>query len=171
MNITDFDALFWVKCLEVALIASVKFLLAPFEAERQGFTMTQAMLITTSGGLAGITAFLFAGDALFTGWRHLKAMVLALFSKKTTSELENKMPKKVKPEGRIIHFVRTRFGLGGIAFVTPCIISIPVGTLVAAGLYRSKWRIFMYTGFWLVCWSFLLNFAAQYLELSQYLNF
>jgi len=168
---TEPDALFWAKCLEVFLIAGVKFLLAPFEAERQGFTFIQAFVITTGGGLTGITAFLFAGEALFAGWRHLKALVLAAFSKRTSSQIENQMPKKIKPEGRIIHFVRTRFGLGGIAFVTPCIISIPVGTLVAAGLYRSKWKIFIYTSFWLLCWSLLLNFVAQNLELSRYLHF
>jgi hypothetical protein len=166
-----YDALFWAKCLEVALIASVKFLLAPFEAERQGFTMIQSLIITTSGGLVGITAFLFAGDYIFAGWRHLKAMVLALFSKKNTAQIERKMPKKIKPEGKVIQFVRTRFGLIGIAFVTPCIISIPVGTLVAAGLYRSKLKIFLYSAFFLVFWSLLLNFVAQYMELSRYLTF
>jgi hypothetical protein len=167
----DADAVFWLKCLEVALIASVKFLLAPFEAERQGFGMMQSLVITTLGGLTGIAAFLFAGDALFAGWRHLKALFLSVFSKKTTDQIERKMPKKVKPEGRIIQYVRTRFGLAGITFVTPCIISIPIGTLIAAGLYRSKMKIFMYSGFWLICWSLLLNYAAQYLELSRFLSF
>ncbi len=58
-----------LKILEVALIAGVKFVFAPFEAERQGFNFGEALLISVAGGIFGIIAFTFIGDAIAYGWR------------------------------------------------------------------------------------------------------
>ena len=169
MNISD--PVFWLKALEVALISSVKFLLAPFEAERQGFDMMQSFIITTIGGFIGITAFIFAGKYIFSFWIHFLAMIKSVFLNKKSSEIEKKMPKEVKSERKIIQWVRKRFGLIGIAFITPCIISIPIGTLVAVGLYKSRGRILLFTTLSLIFWSLILNYVAQFLALSQYLPF
>lgn len=164
------DQYFWLKVLEIFLISSVKFLFAPFEAERQGFNFLQSFLITTTGGLLGVLAFTYAGNFIFSFWVHLKAMIKSLFQKKSAREIEKKIPKKVNMEKPLIQWIRKKFGLPGIAFFTPCIISIPIGTLIAVSLYRSRIKIFLSTGLALIFWSLILNFIAQYLELSQYLS-
>lgn len=161
------DYVVWLKALEVALIASVKFLFAPFEAERQGFTLIQAFIITTLGAMGGILAFTFVGHGIMVAWRKLTGSIRSFFLRK-----RNRKPaprRKFTGTTRFIARVRQRFGLAGIAFVTPCIISIPVGTLVATGLYRNKPKILAYMFVSLLFWSLLLNGAAHVIKLSRYL--
>lgn len=59
----------WLKILEIILIASVKFLFSPFEAERQGFTYRESLIITTTGGVVGILMFTFIGEGIAYSWK------------------------------------------------------------------------------------------------------
>lgn len=154
------DALFWLQCLEVALIASVKFLFAPFEAERHGFNWIEAFIATTAGGLAGIVLFSFLGTQLVRGWRRFTNLFRRAGNKK--------VPKTTKfnTRNRFIIIVRRKFGLAGIAFITPCIISIPIGTMIASGLYPQRWVVLRYLFVSLILWSVVLNSLAQFLNLS-----
>ncbi|MCI0446804.1 hypothetical protein L0152_26840, partial [bacterium] len=52
------------------------------------------------------------------------------------------------------------FGLAGVAFITPCIISIPVGSIIAANLYKNKARVLAYLFGSLVLWSLILNYLT-----------
>ena len=63
------DVIHLLKILEVVLIASVKFAIAPFEAERYGFNFKEAFLITTTGGTIGIILFSLIGEVIAFGWR------------------------------------------------------------------------------------------------------
>ncbi len=150
-----------LKILEVGLIASVKFLLAPFEAERYGFNFFESLGITLTGGITGILAFTFIGDALAYGWKKLKGV----FRKQ-----ENSPAKKFKWSTRFIIKTKMRFGLFGVALITPSIISIPVGTFLIHRFYRGKLKNLIVLLFSLIFWGVALNGLAQYLRLSQYLH-
>ncbi len=155
--------LFLLKILEVALLASVKFALSPFEAERYGFNFRDAFLVTTSGGMIGILAFTFIGDGIAYGWKKLKGV----FRRKGEPEKAEK--KKFTSGNKLIVRVKMRYGLIGLAIVTPSIISIPVGSIVINHFYRKKGRNITVLIVSLLLWSLLLNGLAQYLKLSQYL--
>ena len=158
------DAIHLLKILEVGLIASVKFLLAPFEAERNGFNFKESFLITTTGGITGIIAFSLIGDAIAYGWKK----ILGLF-KKPLIKNEKPAPKFTWTRRFIIR-TKIKFGLLGLAIVTPAIISIPIGTFVIHRFYRKKLRNVLFVIASLIVWSFILNNIAQYLKLSQYLK-
>lgn len=160
---------YWLKVLEVGLISSVKFLLAPFEAERYHFTFWESFAITTIGGIIGIYVFYYAGSKITIWWRHLKALLKAIFVRKPVEAIEHE-PRKIFTKGRrFIIGIKMKFGLFGVAFITPCIISIPVGTIVAANFYKKRKGVLLYFIVLLVLWSLLLNGIAQYLQLSQYI--
>src|SRR5574337_1013043 len=89
----------WLKIGEVGLIASVKFLFAPFEAERQGFNFGESFTITTIGGVIGILVFYYAGANISTWWRHTLAVIKAIFTKKSLYYYMHKQPRR---------FTRTR---------------------------------------------------------------
>ena len=158
----DEEVVYLLKVLEVALIASVKFLLAPFEAERYGFSFSQSFLITASGGILGILSFTFIGDAIAYGWKKLKNV----FRKKENRDVPG---KKFKWSTRFIIKTKMRFGLVGVALITPSIISIPVGTFLIHRFYRGKGRNILALTFSLILWATILNLLAQYLQLSQYI--
>lgn len=158
-----------LKYLEVGLIASIKFLFAPFDAERNGFTWLESFTVTTAGGLIGILAFTFLGENIAHWWRHLMALIKSIFLRRPAAVIERKPRKNFTRSRRFIVRIKMRFGLAGVAFVTPCIISIPIGTLVAITFYKKRQRVLLFLSVSLLFWSLVLNGIAQYLRLSQYI--
>lgn len=158
------EIIYFLKILEVLLIASVKLVLAPFEAERYGFNFRDAFLITTSGGLTGILAFTFIGQGIAYGWKKIKG----LFQSK--EKILGKTRKKFTISNKMTVRIKMRFGLVGVALITPSLISIPVGTLVINHLYKKKLKNIITLTLSVVFWSMILNTVAQYLKLSQYLE-
>lgn len=159
----------WLKILEVGLIASVKFLFAPFEAERYEMNFRDAYLITTGGGIMGIFVFYFAGHFISEWWKRNVAKVKSFFTRRPVSDFTGENRRIFTRTNKLIVRVKNKFGLVGIAFVTPCLISIPIGTLVAVAMYRKRRPVLLYLIISLLLWSGFLNWLAQYLALSQYI--
>lgn len=157
------NVIYFLKILEIGLIASIKFLFAPFEAERYGFNFRDSFFITTSGGIIGILAFTFIGDAIAYFWRKVKN----IFRKK---EAKDKPAKKFKWSTRFIIKTKMRFGLVGVALITPSIISIPVGTFLLHRFYKKKGRNILVLVLSVLIWGVTLNLLAQYLKFSQFLH-
>lgn len=158
------EVIYLLKILEVALIASVKLALAPFEAERYGFNFKAAFLITTLGGVTGVLAFTFIGQAIAYGWKKIKG----IFQSKEKISARSK--KKFTMSNKLIVRIKMRFGLIGVALITPSLISIPVGTLVINHFYKKKLQNILTLAAAVTLWSLILNSIAQYLKLSQYLH-
>jgi hypothetical protein len=157
------DVLHLLKIFEVALIASVKFAISPFEAERYGFNFKEAFLITTTGGTIGIILFSLVGEVIAFGWRKT-----ILFFEKPL-HIQEKPKKKFTWFKRFIIRTKMRFGIFGLVITTPSIISIPIGAFVIHRLYKNKYRNILFLTISLIFWSLILNGVAQYLHLSQYI--
>ncbi|MCK6639885.1 MAG: hypothetical protein L6Q81_07340 [Bacteroidia bacterium] len=159
----------WLKIVEVALISSVKFLFAPFEAERQGMGFAQAFGVTTTGGAVGILVFYYAGSAIAAWWSNNVAKVKSFFTRRPITDFTGENKRVMTRTNKRVVWIKQKFGLVGIAFVTPCLISIPIGTLVAVAFYRKRKPVILYLMISLLLWSLTLNFIAQWLQLSQYM--
>lgn len=157
----------WLKIVEVSLIASVKFLLAPFEAERYNMSFWQSFLYTTGGGTMGIFVFYYAGSFISRWWTKNVARIKSFFTRRPITDFTGENKKIMTRTNKLIVRVKNKFGLAGIAFVTPCLISIPIGTLVAVTIYRKRKPVILYLMISLILWSFALNWLAQYLALSE----
>ena len=166
MEVVNEQALFLFKVIEIILIASVKFLFAPFEAERQGFGFTHSLIITTSGGIIGIIAFTYISTALNKIWKKF----LSLFSSDSGKQMDLKKKRKFTWRNKFIIGIKVKFGLTGIALITPCIISIPFGTIAANNFYRNRRKVFWALITSLVFWSLLLNYFAFHLHLSHWIK-
>lgn len=159
----------WLKILEVGLISSVKFLLAPFEAERQGMNFVQAFAVTTAGGTLGIFLFYYAGGLIASWWGHNVAKIKSFFTRRPLSDFEGENKRIFTRGNKRIVRIKQKFGLAGIAFITPCLISIPIGTLVAVAFYPKRKIVLIYLLVSLLLWSLVLNYIAQLIALSQYM--
>ena len=150
----------WLKILEIILIASVKFLFSPFEAERQGFSYRESLIITTTGGVVGILMFTFIGEGIAYSWKKIQSSSFG----KSKSRI-----KKFNRLTRLVISIKNKFGVMGVSMITPSLISIPVGTLIINRLYKGKFKNLLVLFFALLIWSLTLNSIAYYLRLSQYL--
>lgn len=149
-----------LEILEIVVIASIKFAVAPFIAEAQGFNFSESFVVTITGGIGGILCFTFIGDIIIYGWKRL----ISFFKKPSSSS-----KKKFTWTKKLIVRTRMKFGIAGIALITPSIISIPLGTFVIHRFYRKKWKnIFFLTGA-VIFWGVVLNLAAQYLKVSKFI--
>jgi hypothetical protein len=166
MTVTELE-----KIGTLLIAGATKFLFAPVIAEYMGFNFARSFFWTTTGGGIGILAFTYVGDWLTLGWKKLVAFVKGLFMRRDPQAFLRLKKKKFSSSTRFIIRIKQRFGLIGLALITPCIISIPIGTFVINRFYRKKWKILLSLFLSLLVWSLLLNFASQWLQLSQYFNF
>jgi len=109
-----------------------------------GYSLVEIMVIGIVGGMIGIVLFTYLTVPV-------KRLYKKLFPKKVR--------KFTKMNRRIIR-IRQRFGLWGIALITPPIFSIPVGAIVASSMYSNKKRIFATMFVSVLGWSILSSLIS-----------
>lgn len=132
----------FVQVISWLIFSAIKFFLAPTAVYLSGYNILQTIAITVTGGFIGVLVFFYLGGAFFQ-W----------ISSKFSSGKES--PKKVfSKKNRVIIKVKRSYGLYGLAFLTPCLLSIPIGTIIGAKYYRNDKRaipaFFAGVAFWSV---------------------
>lgn len=157
----------WYEIIEIGLIASIKFLFAPFLAAAQGVSFVPSLIVTTAGGLLGIFLFVYLGNYLKHIYQLAAYAIQRLYKSpaKIEADKSSVIPRKFTWQNKLIIKIKRRFGLLGIAVVTPCIISIPVGCLVASHFFADKKKVLLYNIVSLLIWSLLLNSLAHLFSL------
>jgi len=140
------DPVGWGAAVGLALLASVKYLYTPPAIFAAGYDFWGTLIIMLAGGVFGILAWFFAGGLLV---RLFSAIIPKRKKPKKTFSRKNKMIVRVK----------SRWGLIGLVIITPCIISIPVGTLLAVRFFRHDRRTLPYLLISTVAWAIVLTIA------------
>lgn len=96
------------------------------------------------------------GTVVFT---YLFAGILKWWDKVKEGMFSSKHPKKIftKFNRRVIR-IKHRFGLTGIAILTPIFLSIPIGAFLAERFYKDKKKVILYLGASSIAWCFILYF-------------
>jgi len=131
------------EILMVMLISTVKHTLVGIPTGyATGLNMLEVMLYTAIGGTIGVLFFMYFADTM-------KKLYLWYLKKR------GKTPRKFTKMNRFIVRVKQRFGLYGLAFITPPLISVPVGAMIAASIYKNKKRVFIFLLGGVIFWSVL----------------
>jgi hypothetical protein len=133
-----------LKYVSVFLLSTVKFFGGPLAGVSMGLSFGATMALTITGMMTSVIIFSSIGS-YFSRWyvtqRRLKHK--PVFSKKSR---------------RIVRIWK-RFGMRGIAFLTPIILSPIIGTVVATALGARPGKI-IFNMFWsALLWGFVLTFA------------
>ena len=118
----------------------------------------KCIISTTAGGVFSTIIFTYLSDVIIKWWDKLK-----------DKWVTKKGPKKhfTKANRRIIK-VKHRFGLVGIAALTPVLLSIPLGAFLAERFYKDKKKVILYTAISLLVWAniyyFILVFGKKAIE-------
>jgi hypothetical protein len=166
------------KIILVILLSSVKFVAGPpfaYYDNKYDFSFAETVLYCVIGGTLGVVIFTFFSQPIFRFWYYIKSKIKHAFRKKTvfsepvadiavpveihyeyikTSDKERKL---FTPRNRKIVKVWRKYGLVGIAFVTPVILSIPIGTLIANSLVNSRRKVILYMFFSILFWSLTMT--------------
>lgn len=142
------------KAIMVFFLSTVKFALAFPLAYGAGLPFYWMFLSTTLGGISGILLFSNATEAV-TAWMTRRR-----------NRGKGKTRKKFTKLNKWIVRAKHGYGLWGIALLTPVLLSIPVGTIIATRYYRhKKLRVVLVLSSAVVFWSLLLSTFSGLVEM------
>lgn len=120
-----------LKYVAVALTASVKYIFGISAALVAGLNFFETMICTVGGGMIGVFVYLYLWEGILLVYHKLRPP----------------KPKQFKPIGkhrrRILKII-IKYEVVGIALLTPVLLSVPIGTILAASIEKNKWRIKLY---------------------------
>lgn len=171
-----------INYLLLVAISSVKFLGGPivyWRTQKYGeinlnFWMTNLAIIT--GGMLGVSIIIYLSEHIIPFYRKIKKIFKKYFySKKQIFdsptvdinqplqvhyeyvERKDKVRRVFTPRNRRIIKLWKKFGLIGIAALTPVLFSIPIGTFIITRLEHNDRKILLYMFISITAWSFLLT--------------
>ncbi|WP_238395731.1 hypothetical protein [Pontibacter pudoricolor] len=120
----------------------VKFFAGPLTGVAVGLTYFETVLLTIAGMMTTVIIFSVIGRAFSKWWsKRQRAQNKPMFSKKN----------------RRIVAIWNKFGVVGVAFLTPILLTPIVGTVVAALFGAPRKQIFIHMLWSSIVWSALLN--------------
>ncbi|MFN4084117.1 MAG: hypothetical protein ACK4K9_10845 [Bacteroidia bacterium] len=129
-----------IKVIIVLLWSAFKFVVGFSTAVVFGFNQLEIVIITVSGAMLGVTVYLYLWDLLLNIYHKF-------FPKKQKPVKFSKLKRK------LVVIIR-KYEVWGIAFLSPILLSMPVGTILASTIEHNKWRIkfimFSAVCFWVV---------------------
>jgi hypothetical protein len=131
-----------LKYVAVILTSSVKYLFGVFAAIGANLNFIETLLCTVGGGMLGVVVYLYLWEG-----------ILFVYHK-----INPPKPKEFKPVGKhrrkLLKFI-IKYEIVGIVILTPLLLSVPVGTILAAAFEENKWKIKRYMFFSFLGWTLL----------------
>lgn len=144
----------FLRAISIFFLSATKLLWAPGTAVAAGLTFWETIFLTSTGGITGIIFFYYFGHIIFTAFDNWKA-----------KRRKNVVVKKVfTRRRRMVVNVKSKFGIIGLTFLTPCILSIPIGCVIAAKFYYHNRLTLPLLLTFTVVWSFILSIFSFYLK-------
>lgn len=134
-----------LKYLSVYLVSMVKFLWGPLTGISLGLSYFETVLLTVAGMMTSVVVFSVIGKAV-SEW----------YSRRQRAKQK---PRFTKKNRRIVQ-VWTRFGISGVAFLTPLLLTPIFGTIVAALLGAPRKHIFIHMLWSAAFWSATLTLVV-----------
>lgn len=139
-----------LKAFSVYLSSTLKFIFGPLGGKASDLNIFLTILVTIGGMMTSVTAIAYFGD-------FIRNRIFPIFRRKSTDAKlqEAEMQKRIKWKA----FYR-KYGLGGIAFLTPVILTPIGGTLLAVGFGSPRHKILVYMLISAACWAVILTFSV-----------
>ena len=135
-----------LKYISVFLLSMVKFFGGPRAGVSMGLSFGATLALTVGGMMTSV--FIFSG-------------IGTLFSKWYAQQQRRKQKPIFTKKNRRLVRVWQRFGMGGIAFLTPIILTPIIGTVVATVLGASQRHILAHMLWSAVFWGVALTLLVS----------
>lgn len=139
-----------LKLIGGLLLCSVKFGVAFLPTIRlYNYNFVESMLFGLASGFIGTAAFTYAGDYL--------NRLINLAGNRLRGNRPRKVRRTFTKTNRRIVAIKSKYGLIGIALVSPILISIPVGAFIAVRYFHNKKKILLYMMASVAVWSAIFS--------------
>ena len=132
--------------ITIYLLCMLKIVFGPTMGYAAGFHPLVSTLLTIAGMMTTISIFSLFGEKL----RHTAFMRFFKFK------------KVFSPQSRRFVKIWKKYGLIGIAFLTPILLSPPGGAILAVAFGGPRKQMLLYMFFFSVVWSFILTYGFYY---------
>jgi hypothetical protein len=119
------------------------------------YNFGEVFIVSCIGGITG--------NILFT---NLSAVALRWYHNYRVRRGKIHKKRIFTPFNRRIIRIKNRFGLTGIAFITPLLLSTPLGAFLAERFFKDKKKIIIYLSVSTVFWSLALYLLIRYFHNS-----
>ncbi len=109
------------------------------------FNFLKVFIVSVTSGIFGAIVFTHFSSVILNWWDRK-------FGKKNTRRKKNIFNKR----NRRIIIIKRKFGLAGIAFITPVLLSIPIGSFLGQRFYRNKTKVITYISLSVVFWTLVI---------------
>jgi len=133
--------------LGIFLLACLKSILPPLLGPAAGMKSWEIIVITVAGLMTSVVIFNFLGE-------RIKEHVLPIFIKK---------PKKFSPKTRRMVRLWRRYGIIGVCFLTPLVLSPPGGAFLVATVGAPRKQVFLYMLIFGLMWATIWTFSVEWL--------
>ncbi|GIL22441.1 MAG: hypothetical protein BroJett042_09540 [Bacteroidota bacterium] len=134
-----------LKATSVYFSSMIKFIFGPIGGKAAGLHLITTMVVTTAGMMTMVTAFTYFGD-------FIRKRIIERF-------------RKPKPADETVASKRNffkRYGLAGVAFLTPVILTPIGGTILAVSISPKREKILLYMLISAGVWSVILTCAVYF---------
>lgn len=139
------------KAIPVILLSAFKFLPCPSLAVLMGYGFWETLLITVPAGIAGTAFFYLSASFLMERSRRRKLAAVQAGKRKV---------RQFTWINKVLIGIKHRFGIIGIALITPSILSIPLGSIVMAKFFKHKKEALPALMISVTFWGVLLTFLS-----------
>lgn len=136
------------KIIGLLGLSAVRFFIAPSAIILAGYTFWQSIFLSCFGGISSFLIFYKFG-------RYISGFLNQILRRKGDFKITKRSRRVVK--------IKNKYGLYGVAILTPCIISIPLGAFLASTYFSNQKRTIPIFILAIVAWSFILTSISKFL--------
>jgi len=159
-----------LKILFVLLLAASKYLMGAVIGMSFKFSAIKLLLSLFIGGTLGSILFVELSDYIIHLWDKLQ------HKRRKSRELAGKQPRKKKKvftkRNRLIIYLRKNYGLMGMVFISPPILTIPLGSFICVRFFKDKKKVTRFligaVAFWSIVVTILREFGYESLFRDMY---
>jgi hypothetical protein len=139
----------FIEILLLLLFSATKFLFSVgYMLTDKGYSYSFTVMILILGGSLGVFIFTF-----FSEW--INKLINKLFKPKSSKKVFTR-------QNRFIVKIKSKYGLYGIAFLSPIVFSIPIGCFLASRFYGSHQKNIIAMLIAVCFWSLVLPLIKIY---------
>ncbi len=156
------------KIFYIIFLASTKFAISPMFAILQcKYNVFETIILTSIGGIAGVLIFAFLTKPIVITFNFIidKTKINILFHKINLRFFSKKRQKNsFKKRNKRIIKIKQKYGLIGLAILTPILLSIPLGTMIAVKYYTLNKKTILSLTSSVVMWSVVLSLFVKFID-------
>jgi hypothetical protein len=130
------------KALLVFVLSTTKMLVAMAMLVQSDWSFLYGFILSVAGGLSGIFFYTFLGQKAKNYWEMKFQPKAKVF--------------KMNKRKRLLVKFKKGYGLAGIAFLSPMLISIPAGCMISLAMTDNRKQIILYQSISVIFWVSLV---------------